>query len=124
MMLKGAEILFYPTAIGAEPSTGIETSHIWQRAMQGHAVSNHVPVIAANRIGTETNPASGTAQSYYGHSFIADSEGNLVQEMDNKSEGVIVHSFNLDELARWRAMWGFFRDRRTDLYTSLMPASK
>jgi N-carbamoylputrescine amidase len=116
MMLQGAEVLFYPTAIGAEPATGIETAHIWQRAMQGHAVSNHVPVIASNRIGAEKNPASGLTQSYYGHSFITNAEGDLVQEMDNKSDGVLVHTFDLDELAKWRAMWGFFRDRRSDIY--------
>ena len=120
MMVKGAEILFYPTAIGEEPSTGLETSHIWQRAMQGHAVSNHVPIIAANRIGEETNPAGGHRQKYYGHSFIADTEGTLVQELGANEEGVITQTFDLEKIAKWRAMWGFFRDRRTDLYKELL----
>ena len=117
MMLMGAEVLFYPTAIGEEPSTGIDTAHIWQRAMQGHAVSNHVPIVAANRIGSETNPAGGANHKFYGHSFIANAEGDLVEELEPNKEGVITHAFDLDELARWRAMWGFFRDRRTDLYS-------
>jgi N-carbamoylputrescine amidase len=120
MVLKGAEILFYPTAIGSEPSTGIDTAEEWQTAMRGHSVSNHVPVVAANRIGTEKNPANGNSeQSFYGHSFITDSVGKLAEKFGAKDEGVLVHTFDLDEIARWRAMWGFFRDRRTDLYGSL-----
>ncbi len=119
MVLKGAEVLFYPTAIGSEPSTGIDTVEEWQTAMRGHSVSNHVPVVAANRIGTEKNPVGGE-QSFYGHTFITDSSGKLVEKLDGKSEGVLVHTFDLDEIARWRAMWGFFRDRRTDLYGPLV----
>lgn len=116
MMLMGAEILFYPTAIGSEPSTDIDTAQQWRRAMQGHAVSNYVPVIAANRIGAETNPVDGNVQTFYGNSFIASPEGDLVQEFGKKEEGVLIETFDLDELARWRAMWGFFRDRRSDIY--------
>jgi N-carbamoylputrescine amidase len=116
MLLQGAEILFYPTAIGAEPSTpDLDTSRIWQRAMQGHAVSNFVPVVAANRTGAEKNPV-GPAQSYYGSSFITDPAGELVKELGKTEEGVLVHSFDLDALAKERAMWGFFRDRRSDIY--------
>ena len=78
MVLAGAEVLFYPTAIGSEPyDATLDTHQQWQRAMQGHAVSNAVPVVAANRIGTEEN--AGAAQSFYGHSFIADHRGELVQ---------------------------------------------
>lgn len=125
MMLKGAEVLFYPTAIGSEPSTGIDTATEWQTAMRGHSVSNHVPVVAANRIGTEKNPANNNSeQSFYGHSFITDSSGNIVEKFDAKAEGILVHEFDLDEIARWRAMWGFFRDRRSDLYESLTKAQK
>jgi N-carbamoylputrescine amidase len=125
MMLQGAEVLFYPTAIGSEPSTGIDTAIEWQTAMRGHSVSNHVPVVAANRIGVEKNPANNDSeQSFYGHSFITDSSGNIAAQFGAKDEGVLVHEFDLDEIARWRAMWGFFRDRRSDLYTPLTKAQK
>jgi N-carbamoylputrescine amidase len=118
MMLQGAEILLYPTAIGFEPSTPeLDTALSWQRAMQGHAVSNYVPVVAANRIGIEMNPASNMVQGYYGKSFIANPAGDLVQEMGRDNEGVILHTFDLDMINAERPMWGFFRDRRTDLYT-------
>lgn len=122
MMLQGAEILFYPTAIGFEPSTpGLDTALSWQRAMQGHAVSNFVPVVAANRIGVEKNPANpGNDQGYYGKSFIAAPSGDLVQEAERDKDAVLVHTFDLDAIAAERPMWGFFRDRRTDLYKSLV----
>jgi N-carbamoylputrescine amidase len=115
MVLQGAEILFYPSAIGSEPYDPTLDTHLqWQRAMQGHAVANAVPVVAANRIGTENN--DGTVQSYYGHSFVADHKGELIASFGDKDEGVLVASFDLDAIARYRAEWGFFRDRRTDLY--------
>jgi N-carbamoylputrescine amidase len=115
MVLEGAEILFYPTAIGSEPQDPTLDTHLqWQRAMQGHAVANAVPIVAANRIGLEDN--DGTRQSYYGHSFIADHRGELVASFGDRDEGVLMASFDLAEIARYRAEWGFFRDRRTDLY--------
>jgi N-carbamoylputrescine amidase len=115
MVLEGAEILFYPTAIGSEPQDHAIDTHLqWQRAMQGHAVANAVPIVAANRIGLEEN--DGATQSYYGHSFITNHKGELVASFGNKDEGVLMASFDLDEIARYRADWGFFRDRRTDLY--------
>ena len=117
MMLQGAEVLMYPTAIGSEPHDAeLHTAEPWRRAMQGHAVSNVVPVVGANRIGHEQ--VTSTGQSFYGHSFIADHRGDLVQSLDGE-EGVLVHSFDLDFLDRHRAAWGFFRDRRTDLYGAL-----
>jgi N-carbamoylputrescine amidase len=115
MVLEGAEILFYPSAIGSEPQDlSLDTHLQWQRAMQGHAVANAVPIVAANRIGLEDN--DGTKQSYYGHSFIADHRGELIASFGDRDEGVLVASFDLAEIARYRADWGFFRDRRTDLY--------
>jgi N-carbamoylputrescine amidase len=115
MVLQGAEVLLYPTAIGTEPyDLSFDTSARWQRAMQGHAVANAIPVVAANRIGEEEN--DGVIQSYYGHSFIADQTGEIVAELGSSEEGVIVAKFDLDLIARYRAEWGFFRDRRTDLY--------
>jgi N-carbamoylputrescine amidase len=115
MVLQGAEILFYPTAIGSEPyDPSLDTHLQWQRAMQGHAVSNAVPIVAANRIGLEDN--DGTEQKYYGHSFITDHRGELVESFGENDEGVLVHTFDLDVIESYRADWGFFRDRRTDLY--------
>lgn len=115
MALLGAEILFYPTAIGSEPyDDSLDTSLIWQRAMQGHAVSNAVPVVASNRMGQEN--ANGNPQVFYGSSFIADQTGAKVQELGQSEEGVLVHTFDRDELRHYRASWGFFRDRRSDLY--------
>jgi N-carbamoylputrescine amidase len=115
MVLQGAEILFYPTAIGSEPyDSALDTHRQWQRAMQGHAVSNAVPIVAANRIGLEDN--EGVQQKFYGHSFITDHRGELVDSFGAKDEGVLVHTFDLDMIESYRADWGFFRDRRTDLY--------
>jgi N-carbamoylputrescine amidase len=115
MAVAGAEVLFYPTAIGSEPYDAALDTHLqWQRAMQGHAVSNAVPIVAANRIGLEDN--DGAKQRFYGHSFIADHRGEIVESFGATEEGVLVHTFDLDELASYRADWGFFRDRRTDLY--------
>jgi len=115
MALMGAEILLYPTAIGSEPyDSALDTHTMWQRAMQGHAVSNAIPVVAANRTGLEDN--EGAKQKFYGHSFIADHTGELVQSFGPKDEGVLVHTFDLDGIESYRADWGFFRDRRTDLY--------
>ena len=115
MALMGAQVLFYPTAIGSEPhDASLDTRDPWRRAMCGHAVSNVIPVVAANRIGTETVVAN--TQSYYGSSFIANHRGDLVEELGRTEEGVLVHEFDLDFLDRHRAAWGFFRDRRTEFY--------
>lgn len=114
MMLLGAELLLYPTAIGSEPhDPGLDTQAPWQRAMIGHAVSNIVPVIAANRIGTEDG------QVFYGSSFIADPRGDKVAELSRTEEGVAVACFDLAQVERTRAAWGFFRDRRPELYGAL-----
>ena len=111
MMLQGAELLLYPTAIGSEPhDPSLDTRRPWQRAMIGHAVSNVVPVAAANRIGDENG------QVFYGHSFLADHRGEIVAEIEAGREGVATASHDLDTIAKARAAFGFFRDRRTDLY--------
>jgi N-carbamoylputrescine amidase len=115
MTLLGAEVLLYPTAIGSEPhEPDLDTRDPWQRAMIGHAVSNIVPVVAANRVGTEGG------QTFYGSSFIADHRGDKVAELGRTESGVIAHAFDRDELRRMRAAWGFFRDRRPELYGSLV----
>ena len=118
MALMGAEALLYPTAIGSEPhDSSLDTRDPWRRVMQGHAVANVIPVAAANRIGFEPGPAGG--QSFYGSSFIADHRGDLVASLDREDTGVVTASFDLDFLHTHRAAWGFFRDRRTDLYSGL-----
>ncbi|MCG7348091.1 N-carbamoylputrescine amidase [Sphingomonas sp. ACRSK] len=114
MMLMGAQLLFYPTAIGSEPhDTSLDTARLWRRAMVGHAVSNVVPVIAANRVGTEHD------QTFYGTSFICDERGDILAELDREEEGVITATLDLDRVARHRAAFGFFRDRRPELYGRL-----
>jgi len=115
MMLMGAEILFYPTAIGNEPhDDSLDTARLWRRAMVGHAVSNVVPVVAANRVGTEQG------QTFYGTSFITDERGDILAELDREEEGVITATLDLDLARRHRAAFGFFRDRRPELYGRLV----
>ena len=124
MALMGAEALLYPTAIGTEPhDDSLDTALPWRRAMQGHAVSNVIPVVGANRTGFEPwENYPGGGQRFYGSSFIADHRGDLVADMGRDEEGVAVASFDLDFLHTHRAAWGFFRDRRVDLYGSLTGA--
>jgi N-carbamoylputrescine amidase len=107
----GAEMLLYPTAIGSEPyDADLDTSRMWRRAMIGHAVSNCMPVIAANRIGDEEG------QKFYGHSFISDEWGDYLAEADAKDNGALVATLDLAKAKIHRAGMGFFRDRRPDLY--------
>ena len=111
LMLDGAEILLFPTAIGTEPhDPDLDTSRMWRRAMIGHAVSNVVPVVAANRIGTEHG------QRFYGHSFICDERGDILAEFGAEETGVITATLDLQQARRHRAAFGFFRDRRPELY--------
>lgn len=115
MMLMGAEALFYPTAIGSEPhDPDLDTSRLWRRAMVGHAVSNVVPLVAANRIGNEGG------QIFYGHSFICDERGDMLAEFGAEESGVLVATLDLAQVKRHRAAFGFFRDRRPELYRRLV----
>jgi N-carbamoylputrescine amidase len=115
MALLGAEVLLYPTAIGAEPN-GVDTRDPWQRAMIGHAVSNATPVVAANRIGKED------WQTFYGSSFCCDTRGDKKAELGRDEEGLAIATFDRMQIAEYRASWGFFRDRRPDLYDVLTTA--
>jgi N-carbamoylputrescine amidase len=120
MALKGAEILFYPTAIGSEPhDPTIDSAAHWQRVMQGHAAANLVPVVASNRIGVEPG-RQGTEITFYGSSFIAGPTGEKLAEADRTSETVLTATFDLDVIARQRSNWGLFRDRRPELYKPLL----
>lgn len=118
MALSGAELLVYPTAIGrpvGETAEGPENSRPhWQHTMQGHAAANQIPLAASNRIGRERGSRHKT--HFYGASFMADATGTKVAELDEVTPGVMVRRFDLDEIARFRAYWGAFRTRRSDLY--------
>ena len=118
MALLGAELLCYPTAIGFEPTLGIDSKAHWQRCMQGQAAANLVPVLASNRIGTETEGES--SMTFYGSSFITDETGGIVEEADRTTETLLVHTFDLDQTALRRREWGVFRDRRPEMYGILM----
>lgn len=114
MALMGAEILFYPTAIGSEPILPIDSQPHWQRCMQGHAAANIIPLVASNRVGTEVQDES--SMTFYGSSFIAGPTGEIVKQMDRNKEGVIVAEFDLDEIREKRQSWGVYRDRRPEMY--------
>ena len=119
LVLGGAEVLLYPTAIGTEPQfPDWDSSAHWQRAMQGHAASNMVPLVASNRIGKERGKNS--EMTFYGSSFIADETGAKVAEADRTGEAVLTHTFDLDAIRNQRAQWGFFRDRRPEHYGALV----
>ena len=122
LALGGAEVLLYPTAIGNEPQfPDWDSRDHWQRAMQGHAASNMIPLVASNRIGTERGQSS--EMTFYGSSFIADETGAKVAEADRTSETVLTHTFDLDAIRNQRAQWGFFRDRRPEHYGALTKLS-
>jgi N-carbamoylputrescine amidase len=118
MTLAGADVLFYPTAIGSEPEEPeLDSRDSWQRVMIGHAVANAVGVVASNRIGTE-----GTGKesiTFYGSSFVADARGNKVSELGRDEPGIALATLDLEAIQRTRASMGFFRDRRPSLYRRL-----
>lgn len=119
LALLGAEMLLYPTAIGSEwGRPDIDSKDHWQRCMQGHAAANIMPVIASNRIGTETDEDA--QMTFYGSSFIADETGKKVAEANRTDETVLVAEFDLDETAQRRREWGVYRDRRPEMYGTLL----
>ncbi len=125
MALMGAELLFYPTAIGSEPIIECDSMPHWRRCMQGHAAANVVPVIAANRIGEERvepcheNNFQTSALTFYGSSFITDETGELLEDGGRESEGMLLHTFDLEAIEEMRFSWGLFRDRRPEMYGSI-----
>lgn len=125
LSLNGAEMIFYPTAIGSEPILECDSMRRWQRCMQGHAVANVIPVIAANRIGKEDvtpcdeNGNQSSSLVFYGSSFIADETGEIIAEASRDEEVVISAEFDLDEVFENRLGWGIFRDRRPHCYKIL-----
>lgn len=122
LALQGAEILLFPTAIGSEPTLEKDSRIHWRNTMAGHAAANMMPVVASNRIGRETDEDS--EMTFYGSSFIADNHGEIVEQADDCTETVLVHEFDLDELARERREWGIFRDRRPEMYKTILTHGK
>ena len=118
MAIKGADILFYPTAIGDEPRSKYDSSKAWQRVMQGHAAANIVPVVASNRIGFEK--VQKQTNGFYGKSFICDHTGEILNEASKDKEEIITAEIDLEENHLFRRNWGLFRDRRTDLYKEIL----
>ncbi|MDD4154340.1 MAG: N-carbamoylputrescine amidase [Bacilli bacterium] len=118
LALMGAQLIVYPTAIGTEPILPKDSKEHWQNTMKGHAAANIIPVLASNRIGCEKDGNS--QMTFYGSSFIADENGNVVTELSRTEEGVAIAEFDLKEIDKKRIAWGVFRDRRPDLYTSLI----
>jgi N-carbamoylputrescine amidase len=122
MALKGAEVLFYPTAIGSEPAPAppVDSRDHWRRVMQGHAAANYLPVVAANRIGREAGQAG--ELRFYGSSFVAGPTGEVLAELGREEEGILTATVDLAAIAKARLSWGLFRDRRPDLYAPLLTA--
>ncbi|MCI1880645.1 MAG: N-carbamoylputrescine amidase [Sporolactobacillus sp.] len=117
MALKGAELLLYPTAIGSEPMLKFDSRDHWRRCIQGHAASNMIPIVVSNRVGTEKDK---TEITFYGSSFIAGPLGEVAEEMNRSGEGIITHTFDLEKIENLRRSWGIFRDRRPEMYSSLL----
>lgn len=124
MALLGAELLFFPTAIGSEPPPAlpVNSREHWQRTQQGHAAANLTPLVASNRYGLERSlqDPEGLYIRFYGSSFIADSMGAKVAEAGEEGDAVLTATFDLEELAQLRNNWFVFRDRRPDLYVNLV----
>lgn len=117
LALKGAEVLMFPTAIGDEPGSDLDSSGHWRRTMQGHAAANMVPLVASNRVGDEM--VGDTPGRYYGTSFIAGYTGEILAECPEPVEDVITATIDLDDAASYRGSWGVFRDRRPEMYAPL-----
>jgi len=126
MAVQGAELLFYPTAIGSEPIIECDSMPHWRRCMQGHAGSNLMPVIAANRIGLESvepckeNAMQSSSLNFYGSSFMTDETGELLETASRDKEEILIHTYDLDEIANNRLSWGLFRDRRPECYGDIL----
>lgn len=126
LALLGAEVILYPTAIGQEPILECDSMPHWRNCMKGHAACNIVPVVASNRVGTESvipskdNNNQASSLTFYGSSFIADETGEIVEMADRDSEIIISHEFDLDAIKDKRFSWGLYRDRRPDMYGGLV----
>ena len=126
LTLNGAELLFYPTAIGSEPILNCDSMKHWRNVMKGHAAANIIPVIAANRYGLEevtpcdANGNQSSSLEFYGSGFITDATGELLCESGRKGDDILLQEFDLDEIAAMRLEWGLFRDRRPECYEKIL----
>ncbi len=126
MALLGAELLLYPTAIGSEPILECDSAPHWQRVMCGHSAANLMPVIAANRIGTESvtpceaNGGQESSLCFYGSSFVTDETGDIIASASRDKEEILTAQYDLDDLAEKRLSWGLFRDRRPECYGEIV----
>ncbi|MCV6636726.1 N-carbamoylputrescine amidase [Candidatus Albibeggiatoa sp. nov. NOAA] len=118
MAIQGAELLFYPTAIGSEPENNIDSAGHWQRTMQGHAAANIMPLICSNRIGKEVGESC--ELTFYGSSFICNETGEVVTQANRNDETVLMAEFDLDAIQTLRNEWSVFRDRCPDKYLPLL----
>jgi len=122
MALKGAQILFYPTAIGSEPANDtLDSKDHWQTCMQGHSACNMIPIVASNRIGKESFDTSNI--TFYGSSFITDNKGGILTQASRTDESMILSTLDLEQFQIQRASWGLFRDRRPSQYKTLFTSS-
>ena len=122
MALLGADLLMYPTAIGSEPILEVDSAGHWQRTMQGHSAANVVPVVAANRFGTETvtpcpeNGGQSSSLCFYGTSFMTDATGAVLTQAPREGDMVLHAEYDFTAIREERLSWGLFRDRRPECY--------
>lgn len=122
LAINGAQLIFYPTAIGSEPILNVDSKDHWQRCMQGHAATNIIPIIAANRIGLEKvepsieNGNQTSSLLFYGSSFMTDETGAIIKQASRDKEEILIQEYDLEEIDKKRMEWGLFRDRRPSMY--------
>ncbi|MBU1659795.1 N-carbamoylputrescine amidase [bacterium] len=117
LTLMGAEIIFYPTAIGSEPEIKLDSKEHWQRVQMGHAATNTVPVVVANRYGEEVGACC--SLHFYGSSFITDYTGAKIAEASRNKEEILYAEFDLADNAKQREYWGLIKDRRAQAYKEI-----
>jgi N-carbamoylputrescine amidase len=124
MALAGAEILIYPTAIGWDPAdTAAEQQRqrdAWITVQRGHAVANGLPLISVNRVGHEPDPAGGAGAKFWGSSFAAGCQGEILAMAESDRDTVLLVDIDLERSENVRRIWPFLRDRRIDAYDDLL----
>lgn len=124
MALAGAELLLYPTAIGWDENDSAEEQQrqleAWQLSQRAHAVANGLPVLACNRTGIETDPVTGDRIRFWGHSFIAGPQGEILAEAPSDEEQLLITELDLARSDSVRRLWPYLRDRRIDAYDDLL----
>lgn len=118
LTLLGADMIFYPTAIGSEPEIGVDSAAHWQRVQMGHSAANIIPVIAANRIGEEAGESC--TLTFYGSSFITDHTGDKVVEASRDGEEILYSTIDPAAIREHRHYWGLIRDRRPECYGEIV----